>query len=78
MAYDIIFEPAVISGVVGLDVSTTDPTTKITANGDVTKTPKQAKASTGREVVEHAAYVIAISLGVLWLAGSTVLKNVKL
>lgn len=76
MAYEILFDAPSVSGVVGLDVTTNEPD-----NGEtlVTKTVSVSqKKPSGRETVEHMALIVALTLGVLWFFGTTILKDARL
>jgi hypothetical protein len=79
MAYEVLLDQPTISGVVGLDVSTQDPEvmnsvkTQAANNSDVS-TRKPA----GMETVEHMALIVALTLGVLWFFGTTLLKDARL
>ena len=76
MAYDIVFDVPQVSAVVGLDVAQSNPGLNVPKAS--VKETGEAKAADGREVLQHAALVVALGLGVLWLAGSTVLKDARL
>lgn len=76
MAYEILFDAPQVSGVVGLDVSTQDP-----ENNDALKVKSVSMGqnkSKGRETVEHMALIVALTLGVLWFFGTTILKDARL
>lgn len=79
MAYEVLLEQAPISGVVGLDVGTNEPAvtnsvrTQAAKNSDL-----MYRKDPGRETVEHMALTVAITLGVLWFFGTTLLKDARL
>ena len=76
MAYEILFDAPQVSGVIGLDVSTQEPD-----NADTLKVKSVSmgqKKSNGRETVEHMALIVALTLGVLWFFGTTLLKDARL
>lgn len=80
MAYEVIIDlaqpSAYVGGGSGVDVSTQNPPSAapVASKQEV----KAEKSSNGMETLEHAALTVAIGLGVLWLAGSTILKDAKL
>jgi len=79
MAYEVLLDQPTISGVVGLDVSTQDPEvmnsvkTQAANNSELT-----SKKAAGMETVEHMALIVALTLGVLWFFGTTLLKDARL
>ena len=79
MAYEVLLEQAPVSGVVGLDVGTNEPavanTVRTQAAGNAELTGRK---DPGRETVEHMALTVAITLGVLWFFGTTLLKDARL
>lgn len=80
MAYEVLLDLAQPSGYVGggagLDVSSATPSNNAPV---ASKSEIQAeKQGNGMETLEHAALTVAIGLGVLWLAGSTILKDARL
>ena len=79
MAYEVLLEQAPVSGVVGLDVGTNEPavanTVRTQAASSVTRSGRK---DPGRETVEHMALTVAITLGVLWFFGTTLLKDARL
>jgi hypothetical protein len=80
MAYEVVLDLAQPSAYLGggarVDVSTQNPPS---AAPVPSKSEIQAeKESNGMETLEHAALTVAIGLGVLWLAGSTILKDARL
>lgn len=80
MAYEVVLDLAQPTGYVGggasVDVSTQNPSSSAPV---ASPQEKQAeKESNGLETLEHAALTVAIGLGVLWLAGSTILKDARL
>ena len=80
MAYEVVLDLAQPTGYVGggasVDVSTQNPPSSAPVAS--TDEVKAAKAGNGMETLEHAALTVAIGLGVLWLAGSTILKDARL
>ena len=79
MAYEVLLDQPTISGVVGLDVSTQDPEVM---NSVKTQTANNSglnkRKVDGMETVEHMALIVALTLGVLWLFGTTLLKDARL
>jgi len=76
MAYEILFDMPTVSNIVGLDVTTNEPD-----NGETLLTSKKVSMSqkpSGRETVEHMAIIVALTLGVLWFFGTTLLKDARL
>lgn len=80
MAYEVVLDLAQPVGYVGggaaVDVGTQNP-----PSAAPKASPQEIageKASNGMETLEHAALTVAIGLGVLWLAGSTILKDARL
>lgn len=79
MAYEVLLDQPTISGVVGLDVSTQDPEvmnsvkTQAAKNSELTN-----RKPAGMETVEHMALIVAVTLGVLWFFGTTLLKDARL
>lgn len=79
MAYEVLLDQPTISGVVGLDVSTQDPENSNSVRTQAAKTSEVAnRKPAGRETVEHMALVVALTLGVLWFFGTTLLKDARL
>jgi hypothetical protein len=79
MAYEVLLEQTPVVGLVGLDVGTNEPAvtnsvrTQGARNADVS-----GRKDPGRETVEHMALTVAITLGVLWFFGTTLLKDARL
>ena len=79
MAYEVLLEQPVISGVVGLDVKTQDPEVMNSVKTQAAKNSDLASAKpAGRETVEHMALTVAVTLGILWFFGTTLLKDARL
>jgi len=79
MAYEVLLDQPTISGVVGLDVSTQDPEVMNSVKTQAAKTSEVAnRKPNGMETVEHMALIVALTLGVLWFFGTTILKDARL
>ena len=80
MAYEIIMDAPTVSGIVGLDIATQQPQPEVTPDGDSIASTKvsASQKSSGRETVEHMALIVALTLGVLWFFGTTLLKDARL
>lgn len=79
MAYEVLLEQAPVSGVVGLDVGTNEPAVTNSVRTQAAKTADvSGRKAPGRETVEHMALTVAVTLGVLWFFGTTLLKDARL
>ena len=81
MAYEVLLDQPQISGVVGLDVAQNQPvlpTVAPTKAGSLEKSGTGNTKPEGKETLEHAALTIAVTLGVLWFFGATILKDARL
>lgn len=79
MAYEVLLDQPVISGVVGLDIATQDPAANNSVNTQAAKNADVAKTTpAGMSTVRHMALIVAIGLGVLWLFGTTLMKDARI
>jgi len=78
MAYEVLLDQPTISGVVGLDVSTQDPEVMNSVKTQAAKNVVGSRKADGMETVEHMALIVALTLGVLWFFGTTLLKDARL
>lgn len=80
MAYEIIMDSVTPDQVTGLDVGTQQPQPVLTPDGDTVMSKKisMSQKPSGRETVEHMALIVALTLGVLWFFGTTLLKDARL
>jgi hypothetical protein len=80
MAYEIIMDNVAPSTVTGLDIATEQPQPVLTEDGNTITSKKvsMSQKPSGRETVEHMALIVALTLGVLWFFGTTLLKDARL
>jgi hypothetical protein len=80
MAYEIIMDSVQVSPIVGLDVATQQPQPVLSDDGDSITSSKVSTSQkpSGMETVEHMALIVALTLGVLWFFGTTLLKDARI
>jgi hypothetical protein len=81
MAYEVILDQPQVSGVVGLDVAQNQPVLpamSATTAGSLEKSGTGRTKPEGKETLEHAALTVAVTLGILWFFGATILKDARL